>query len=199
MRATLALACLIVSLSPACDSNGASTSPVCTAGKVEACPCPGGAQGSQACKSDGSGFDACSCPSSGGASGAGGSSPGGGAGAGGLGAGGSAGAAGSSAGLPEEKPGCRLMSQGCMSVDECCPSNNEGEFVYCAYEQLCFASDENSFKLRQMSQHKEVPRSTFIPSRSCVQEKGCDACCAEFSPTKRGKCVESLNWACVAE
>lgn len=73
LLAALALLSLF-SLAQACGSSD-DTKTVCTAGKVEACPCPGGAQGSQACKSDGSGFEACSCPggaggSSGGAGGA---------------------------------------------------------------------------------------------------------------------------------
>lgn len=34
---------------------------VCAPGKVEACPCPGGGQGAQACRDDGSGFEPCEC------------------------------------------------------------------------------------------------------------------------------------------
>lgn len=40
------------------DPTGA---PACIPGKSEACTCPGGAQGAQTCKPDGSGFDMCTC------------------------------------------------------------------------------------------------------------------------------------------
>lgn len=74
----------------------------CAPGKQESCACPGGGQGVQICRADGSGFEACAgCPDAdGGAqdgSSAGGAGGGGGA-AGGSGAAGAAGAAGSSAG-----------------------------------------------------------------------------------------------------
>src|SRR5690606_15703367 len=47
---------------------------VCAPGKVEACPCPGGGQGAQACRDDGAGYGPCECaPGDGGAVGAGGS------------------------------------------------------------------------------------------------------------------------------
>src|SRR5690606_20058839 len=47
---------------------------VCAPGKVEVCPCPGGGQGAQACRQDGTGFEPCECaPGDGGAGGAGGS------------------------------------------------------------------------------------------------------------------------------
>lgn len=34
---------------------------VCAPGKVEACACPGGGQGAQACRQDGAGWEACEC------------------------------------------------------------------------------------------------------------------------------------------
>lgn len=34
---------------------------VCAPGKVEACACPGGGQGAQACRDDGAGYDDCFC------------------------------------------------------------------------------------------------------------------------------------------
>ena len=39
-----------------------SSDEVCTPGKVETCPCPGGEQGTQACNADGNGYDDCQCP-----------------------------------------------------------------------------------------------------------------------------------------
>lgn len=50
-------------------SGGASASGgsggACVSGKVDECACPGGAKGTQTCKSDGSGFGSCDCPDSG--------------------------------------------------------------------------------------------------------------------------------------
>ena len=43
------------------SSNQSPAATACVAGKVEACPCSGGAQGVQTCKDDGSGFGACDC------------------------------------------------------------------------------------------------------------------------------------------
>lgn len=39
-----------------------SPASVCIPGKTESCPCPGGASGTQTCKSDGSGYEPCVCP-----------------------------------------------------------------------------------------------------------------------------------------
>lgn len=59
----------------ACSSDPVSepvTAPVCEAGRVVSCPCPG-SSGIQTCADDGSGFDGCICPAgNGGSSGAGG-------------------------------------------------------------------------------------------------------------------------------
>lgn len=48
---------------------------VCAPGKVEACPCPGGGQGAQACRDDGSGFEPCECSVGDGGSGGSGGAP----------------------------------------------------------------------------------------------------------------------------
>lgn len=112
MRSLLAALALLAvfSLAPACGSDDDTKPTVCTAGKVEACPCPGGAQGSQACKSDGSGFEACSCP--GGAGGTGGGAGGPGAAAGGNAFPGLAGSGGVG--------GLSTSLEGCTRLRYCC-------------------------------------------------------------------------------
>ena len=44
------------------DADGTAPGGVCTPGKQEACACPGGAQGAQACNAQGTAFGACECP-----------------------------------------------------------------------------------------------------------------------------------------
>lgn len=66
---------LLGALVGACAGDDAG-SQVCTPGKTEACPCPGGQFGAQACKDDGSGFDMCMCPGDTDSGGSGGTSAG---------------------------------------------------------------------------------------------------------------------------
>ena len=91
----------------ASTTGGGGASSACVPGVQIACACPGGVEGAQACKPDGSGYDPCMCPDggaggAGGSGGSGGTSTGGSGGSGGTsasgGAGGTSGAGGSSAG-----------------------------------------------------------------------------------------------------
>jgi hypothetical protein len=68
MLRTLTLS-LLLALFVACSP---STPKVCTPGQSVACTGPGGCSGGQACKADGSGYEACVCGSGGGAGGGGG-------------------------------------------------------------------------------------------------------------------------------
>ncbi|RMG99372.1 MAG: hypothetical protein D6705_03420 [Deltaproteobacteria bacterium] len=51
---------LTLAFATGCGDDGGAT--VCTPGKADVCPCPGGEFGSQMCKDDGSGYEACMCP-----------------------------------------------------------------------------------------------------------------------------------------
>lgn len=42
--------------------GGSAGAPVCVPGQQVACPCPGGSQGAQACRQDGTGYEPCVCP-----------------------------------------------------------------------------------------------------------------------------------------
>ena len=69
---------------------------ICTPGRTEACPCPGGSSGAQACLPDGRTFGQCECPAVAGGTAAGGGLAAGGGASGGASGGGSS--AGGSAG-----------------------------------------------------------------------------------------------------
>lgn len=95
----IAASSAVAQMGAGCSSSGDAGGKGCTAGDTKACACPGGPQGAQTCKADGSGFGECTgCPSSGGS---GGSAAGGATSSGGTSSGGttnSGGAAGASTG-----------------------------------------------------------------------------------------------------
>lgn len=49
-------------LSAACSGDDGGGGTVCTPGKTESCPCPGGGEGSQTCAADGAVYLPCECP-----------------------------------------------------------------------------------------------------------------------------------------
>lgn len=87
--------------------------PVCAPGQSISCTGPAGCKGGQACKADGSGYEACDC----GSAGAGGASGGAGGVGGAGGAGGAQGGAGAGGGPPV--CGAEACSNTCAVIDEC--------------------------------------------------------------------------------
>lgn len=106
MRCLAALALLLACFAGCGDDGGSgeTSTKKCVAGKQIACPCPGGAEGVQVCRSDGSGYDACIGCGAGGAGGTGGS-----------GAGGSAGSGGGAGG---KRSGAVVLDGGSLSDDQ---------------------------------------------------------------------------------
>jgi hypothetical protein len=97
------------------DTKDVFGSKICVAGVTVECACPGGVKGAQACRDDGTGYEACQC---GGSSGSGGSA---GAGQAGTGGASGSGAGGSCTGrttcpAPEADGGAQL----CGMLDDYC-------------------------------------------------------------------------------
>lgn len=95
MRPWLALAALLFALPVACGDDDDGGERVCAAGQQVECACPGGTKGAQACKDDGSGYEACACGAAGGG-GAGGD----------INGGGGTGGSGGGAPNPDDYKGC---------------------------------------------------------------------------------------------